>query len=138
MAFLPPCPPTRPRSPPPPLSRIRVHVSLPHPFVPFILNGSQNTQSIQTLVVLLVPGLTSTVISLLSLPTSGLSHGEPQSTIPAPPPPDSLPPAPSKPQDLPSSIDSRSEVAALQSGIAHRAIQHPCSPPSTRFPDQCQ
>ena len=39
-----------------------------------IFNGSQNTHSIQKLLVVLIPGLTSTVLSLPPLPTSATSN----------------------------------------------------------------
>ena len=63
-----------------------------------IFNGSQNTRSIQKLVVLHIPGLTSNVLSLPPLPTSATSN--PNLPIPIPLP---LDPAPtlSDPSDLP-------------------------------------
>ncbi|KAI9434729.1 hypothetical protein H4582DRAFT_1881782 [Lactarius indigo] len=76
----------------------------------------QNTQSIQKLVVLLIPGLTSTVLSLPPPPTSATKN--PNLPIPIPLPSDPPPPSPSKPPDLPSSIDPHSEeAAALYGGV---------------------
>ncbi|KAH9061888.1 hypothetical protein EDB87DRAFT_383981 [Lactarius vividus] len=87
----------------------------------------QNTQSIQKLVVLLIPGLTSTVLSLPPLPTSATEN--PHLPIPIPLPSDPPPPSPSKPPDLPSSVDSQSEeAAALYGGVPFiaRTFSHAC------------
>ncbi|KAI0286382.1 hypothetical protein BC826DRAFT_1049111, partial [Russula brevipes] len=86
----------------------------------------QNPRSIQKLVVLLVPGLTSTVLSLPPLPTSATEN--PNLPIAIPLPPD--PPLPdSSPTDPPSSVDPRSEEAvALCGGIPFiaRTFSHAC------------
>ncbi|KAH9965648.1 hypothetical protein BJV74DRAFT_869879 [Russula compacta] len=87
----------------------------------------QNPNNIQKLVVLLVPGLTSTVLSLPPLPTSATEN--PNVPIPIPFPPDPPLSTPSAPPDLPSSIDPRSEeAAALYSGIPFivRTFSHAC------------
>ncbi|KAH8999593.1 hypothetical protein EDB86DRAFT_2908694 [Lactarius hatsudake] len=87
----------------------------------------QNTQSIQKLVVLLIPGLTSTVLSLPPLPTSATEN--PNLPIPIPLPSDPPPPTPSKPPDIPSSVDSHSEeAAALYGGVPFiaRTFSHAC------------
>ncbi|KAI9432797.1 hypothetical protein H4582DRAFT_2083191 [Lactarius indigo] len=71
--------------------------------------------SIQKLVVLLIPGLTSTVLSLPPPPPRlRRTLIYPYHTTPSDPPP----PSPSKPPDLPSSIDPHSEeAAALYGGV---------------------
>ncbi|KAH9037515.1 hypothetical protein EDB85DRAFT_2072974 [Lactarius pseudohatsudake] len=87
----------------------------------------QNTQSIQKLIVLLIPGLTSTVLSLPPLPTSATEN--PNLPIPIPLLSDPPPPTPSKPPDLPSSVDSHSEeAAALYGGVPFiaRTFSHAC------------
>ncbi|KAF8496216.1 hypothetical protein F5888DRAFT_1706478 [Russula emetica] len=87
----------------------------------------QNPHSIQKLVVVLVPGLTSTVLSLPPLPTSATENPNLPITIPLPPSPP--PPTPSSPPDLPSSVDPRSEeAAALYGGIPFiaRTFSHGC------------
>ncbi|KAI0266318.1 hypothetical protein BGY98DRAFT_1191446 [Russula aff. rugulosa BPL654] len=87
----------------------------------------QNPHSIQKIVVLLVPGLTSTVLSLPPLPTSATEN--PNLPITIPPPPRPPPPTPSFPPDLPSSVDPRSEeAAALYGGIPFitRTFSHAC------------
>ncbi|KAH9055829.1 hypothetical protein EDB83DRAFT_2293073 [Lactarius deliciosus] len=87
----------------------------------------QNTQSIQKLVVLLIPGLTSTVLSLPPLPTSATEN--PNLPIPIPLLSDAPPPTPSKPPDLPSSVDSHSEeAAAIYGGVPFiaRTFSHAC------------
>jgi RNA exonuclease 1 len=87
----------------------------------------QNTQSIQKLVVLLVPGLTSTVLSLPPLPTSATKN--PNLPIPIPLPSDTPPPTASEPPDLPSSVDPHSEeAAALYGGVPFitRTFSHAC------------
>jgi len=91
------------------------------------LSCSQNTHSIQKLIVLLVPGLTSTVLSLPPLPTSATENPNLPIAIPLPSSPPS--PVPSSPPDLPSSIDPRSEeAAALYGGIPFitRTFSHAC------------
>ena len=88
---------------------------------------SQNPHTIQKLVVLLVPGLTSTVLSLPPLPTSATENPNLPITIPLPPSPP--PPTPSSPPDLPPSVDPRSEeAAALYGGIPFitRTFSHAC------------
>jgi RNA exonuclease 1 len=87
----------------------------------------QNPQTIQKLVVLLVPGLTSTVLSLPPLPTSATEN--PNLPIAIPLPQDPLSPSPSAPPDLPSSVDERSEeAAALYGGVPFitRTFSHAC------------
>ncbi|KAN0141726.1 hypothetical protein V8E53_000188 [Lactarius tabidus] len=74
----------------------------------------QNTQSIQKLVVLLVPGLTSTVLSLPPLPTSAMKN--PNLPIPIPLPSGLPPPTVSEPPDLPFNVDPNSEEAATSYG----------------------
>ncbi|KAI0247771.1 hypothetical protein BJV78DRAFT_1285278 [Lactifluus subvellereus] len=75
----------------------------------------QNPQSIQKIVVLLVPGLTSTVLSLPPLPTSATENLNIPIAIPLLP--DSPPPCLPAPPDLPSSVDPRSgEAGALYGG----------------------
>jgi RNA exonuclease 1 len=91
------------------------------------LSCSQNPHTIQKLVVLLVPGLTSTVLSLPPLPTSATENPNLPITIPLPPSPPL--PTPSSPPDLPSSVDPRSEeAAALYGGIPFiaRTFSHAC------------
>ncbi|KAI0293180.1 hypothetical protein B0F90DRAFT_1670908 [Multifurca ochricompacta] len=87
----------------------------------------QNQPNIQKLVVLLVPGLTSTVLSLPPLPTSATEN--PNLPIPIPLPSDSPPSTQPAPSDLPSSIDPRSEeAAALYGGVPFiaRTFSHAC------------
>ncbi|KAF8462662.1 hypothetical protein DFH94DRAFT_831793 [Russula ochroleuca] len=87
----------------------------------------QNPHSIQKLVVLLVPGITSTVLSLPPLPTSAIENRNVPIAIPLPP--DPPPPTPSSPPDLPSSVDPHSEeAAALYGGIPFitRTFSHAC------------
>ncbi|KAH9958157.1 hypothetical protein BC827DRAFT_1362457 [Russula dissimulans] len=86
-----------------------------------------NPQSVQKVVVLLVPGLTSTVLSLPPIPTAATAN--PNVPISIPPPSDPPTPTPSIPADLPSSIDPRSEeAAALYGGIPFiaRTFSHAC------------
>ncbi|KAI9435894.1 hypothetical protein BJY52DRAFT_1207341 [Lactarius psammicola] len=92
----------------------------------------QNTQSIQKLVVLLVPGLTSTVLSLPPLPTSATEN--PNLPIPIPRTLDPPPPTPSEPPDF-SSVDPHSEEATALYGsvpFIARTFSHACP---TRVPD---
>ncbi|KAN0141687.1 hypothetical protein V8E53_000149 [Lactarius tabidus] len=87
----------------------------------------QNTQSIQKLIVLLVTGLTSTVLSLPPLPTSATKN--PNLPIPIPLPSDPPPPAVSETPDLPSNVDPDSEEAeALYGGVPFitRTFSHAC------------
>ena len=109
--------------------------------MPFELIGLQKTQCIQKIVVLLVPGLSSTVLSLPPLPTSATG---PQSTYTQPIPTDP-PPTTSSHSDLPTSIDPYSEevTASFRSAhtarfpmhvlLAHLEMQHACTPSSTCF-----
>ena len=99
------------------------------PFDSHVLARScfQNPQSVQKLVVLLVPGLTSTVLSLPPLPTSAIENSNLPIAIPHLP--DPPPPTPSSPPDLPSSVDPRSEeAAALYGGVPFiaRTFSHAC------------
>ena len=111
----------------PPPSWIRVQVSQSSPRMLFsIFNGSQNTHIIQKLVVLLIPGLISTILSLPPLPTSATSN--PNLPIPIPLPSGPAPTL-SGPSDLPSSVDPHSEEAAvLYGGIPFitRTFSHTC------------
>ncbi|KAN0141735.1 hypothetical protein V8E53_000197 [Lactarius tabidus] len=87
----------------------------------------QIMHNIQKLVVLLVPGLTSTVLSLPPLPTSATKNSN--LPIPIPLPSDSPPPAVSDPPDLPSNVDPNSEEAAALYGgvpIITRTFSHAC------------
>ncbi len=87
---------------------------------------SQNLHNIKNPVVL-VPGLTSTVLSLPPLPTSATENPNLYIAIPLPSSPPS--PVPSSPPDLPSSIDPRlEEAAALYGGIPFitRTFSHAC------------
>jgi RNA exonuclease 1 len=88
---------------------------------------AQNPQNIQKLVVLLVPGLTFTVLSLPPLPTSATEN--PNLPIAIPLPPDPVTSSPPSLPDLPSSVDPRSEeAAALYGGIPFiaRTFSHAC------------
>ncbi len=96
-------------------------------FTSLTLSCSQNTHNIQKLVVLLVPGLTSTVLSLPPLPTSATKNPDLPIAIPLPLGP--LSPVPSSPLDLPSSIDPCSEEAAALYGsipFITRTFSHAC------------
>ncbi|KAI9508061.1 hypothetical protein F5148DRAFT_1284472 [Russula earlei] len=87
----------------------------------------QNPQSIQKLVVLLIPGLTSTVLSLPPIPTAATEN--PNVPISIPHPLDLPTSTLSAPADLPSTIGPRSEeAAALYGGIPFiaRTFSHAC------------
>ncbi|KAI9445645.1 hypothetical protein BJY52DRAFT_1206691 [Lactarius psammicola] len=92
----------------------------------------RNTESIQKYVVLLISGLTSTVLSLPPLPTSAKEN--PILPIPIPHTLDPPPPTPSEPPDFSSSVDPHSEeAAALYGGVPFiaRMFSHACP---TRVP----
>ncbi|KAI0270407.1 ribonuclease H-like protein [Gloeopeniophorella convolvens] len=83
----------------------------------------QNPQSIQKVVVLLVPGLTHTVLSLPPLPTSATENPNIPISIPLPVE------CPSTPATLPDSVDPRSEEAAAEYGgvpFVSRTFSHAC------------
>jgi RNA exonuclease 1 len=111
----------------PPPSWIRVQVSQSSPRMLFsIFNGSQNTHSIQKLVVLLIPGLISTILSLPPLPTSATSN--PNLPIPIPLPSDPASTL-SDSSDLPTSVDPHSEEAVILYGgipFITRTFSHAC------------
>ncbi len=100
------------------------------------LSYSQNMYNIQILVVLLVPGLTSSVLSLAPLPTSTTENSNLPVTIPLPSSPPA--PVPSPPPDLPSSIDPCSEAAVLYSGVPFttRTFSHACPTGASGDADQ--
>ena len=115
-----------------------------------MLIGSQYTQVIQKLVVLLVPGLTSksTVLSLPLLPTSATKNPS-LPILPIPLPSDPPRPTASNPPPPPSSVDPHSEEATtLYGGVpfitrafspclsysrARRCNTHPFRPQHTPF-----
>jgi hypothetical protein len=117
-------------SPPPSRSECRCPSLANVPFTPIGLN---NTQSVQRLVVFLIPVLTSTIIFLPPLPTSATEN--PDLPIPLTPLSDLPPPTPSEHPDLPFSVDRHSEevrhyMAAFRSS---RALSHACP---TRTPEE--
>ena len=93
--------------------------------------------SIQKLVVLLIPGLTSTILSLPPLPTSKSATSNPDIPIPIP---HSLDPA-FDPSDLPTSIDPHLEeamvlyesMAVFHSPHTHFLMRVPLTPWETQY-----
>jgi len=99
------------------------------------LSCSQNMYNIQILVVLLVPGLTSSVLSLSPLPSTTENSNLPVTiSLPSSPPA----PVPSPPPDLPSSIDPCSEAAALYNGVPFttRSFSYACPTRASGDADQ--